>query len=242
MRQRGYAIAFALVLVALVAGAYFGGRFAVQRFRQDFQFRREWTPPELATPLPATVGGEATSSPQAAAPTRRSAPTQIVVPTPVAPTPAPYAPPVTPVSAPAEATASAPTELPDTSLPSETPTPLPAPTPVEPFAAMASLRASVGDCGGTYVLGRVLDRNGEPISGVRLHLVDEFANEAFAVTKSGPSDMGRFDFPVAGPPRRFSLSVVNEAGAALSRTVGFTYYGDAADAQATCYWVDWQAR
>jgi hypothetical protein len=242
MRQRGYAIAFALVLVAIVAGAYFGGRFVVQRFRQDFQFRRAWSPPELATPLPATAAPEVTPLAQAAAPTRRPAPTQVVVPTPVAPTPEPFTSPAPSASAPAGATARASSKSQEATRPVVASTPPLTAAAAEPFAAKGPVRASLGDCGGTYVLGRVTGRDGQPVPGVRLRLVDEFENEAFAVTKSGQADLGRYDFPVAGPPRRFSLSVVDEAGSALSRTAGFAYYGNAADAQATCYWIDWQRR
>jgi hypothetical protein len=242
MRQRGYAVAFALVLVAVVGGAYFGGRFVVQRFRQDFQFRREWSPPELVTALPATQPPELTPLPQAAVATRRPTPTQVVVPTPVAPTPEPYTPPVSPAATTTQAPVGTPETGRETTLPIENPTPLPTPAPSEPFAVNGPVRASFGDCGGTYVLGLITSRGGDPLPGVRLRLVDEFDNEAFAVTKSGQADLGRYDFPVAGPPRRFSLSVVDEAGSALSRAAGFAYYGDAADAQATCYWVDWQRR
>jgi hypothetical protein len=240
MRQRGYALAFALVLVAIVAGGFFGGRFVVQRFRQDFQFRQEWSPPKLSTQPPATAAPEATPQTEAAAPTPRPAPTRVVIPTLVAPSPEPSTPPVPPAFTPSEATA--PVETAETALPAESSTPLPTPAPAEPFAAKGSVRASLGDCGGNYVLGLVTGRDGEPLPGVRLRLVDEFANEATAVTKSGEADLGRYDFPVAGPPRRFSVSVVDESGAALSRTAGFAYYGDAADAQASCYWVDWQRR
>jgi hypothetical protein len=240
MRERGYALAFALVLVAIVVGAFFGGRFVVQRFRQDFRFRQEWSPPELSTELPASPAPEATLQTEAAAPTRRSAPTQVVIPSPVAPTPEPFTTPVPPSSTRPKVTA--PAETRETTPPAETSTPFPTPPPAEPFAVNGAVRASLGDCGGNYVLGRITARNGDPLPGVRVRLLDEFANEAFAVTKSGQSDMGRYDFPVSGPPRRFSVSVVDESGAALSRPAGFAYYGDSADAQASCYWVDWQRR
>jgi hypothetical protein len=132
--------------------------------------------------------------------------------------------------------------MPPTTLPGETPTAEPIQASVEPFQAKGAVRYSLGDCGGTYVRGIVTDRAGEPLSGIRLRLVDEYSNEAYAVTKREQADLGRYDFPVAGPPRRFSLSIVDDGGSSLSGSAGFAYYGDSADAQATCYWVDWQRR
>ncbi len=78
------------------------------------------------------------------------------------------------------------------------------------------MRYSNGDCPGTYALGTVTDRSGAPIAGVRLSLVDEYGNAATAVTKPGPGDTGRYDFPMGGPPRRFYMTVVDEGGRALS--------------------------
>jgi len=176
------------------------------------------------------------------APTPRPAPTQVVIPTPVAPSPEPFTPAAAPTSSPGPAVVTTAGEplLPTPSA--EIATPLPTPAAPEPFQARGAVRTSLGDCGGLLALGLVSDANGAPLPGVRLRLVDEYANEAFAVTKSGQADLGRYDFPMAGPPRRFSLAIVDEAGFPLSRPAGFTFYGNAPDAQATCYWIDWQRR
>jgi hypothetical protein len=236
MRQRGYAIVFALVLVAIVLGAFFGGRFVIQRFRQDFQFKREWSPPEW-TPSPVAQAPTITL-----APTERPTRTPIVIPTPIAPSPEPFVTEPAPASPPTEEAEPMPVET-ETSTPSsESPTAEPIQAPSEPFQAKGAVRYSQGDCGGTYVIGFVTDRNGAPLPGVRLRLVDEFNNESLAVTKSGQADLGRYDFPVAGPPRRFSVALIDDAGTPLSRSAGFAFYGDSPDAQATCYWVDWQRR
>jgi hypothetical protein len=245
MRQSGYAIALAFVLVAMVAGAFFGGRWAVQRFRQDFQFREHLSP----AGQPTSGAPEATEPPatEAAAPTERPSATLIVIPTPIAPTPEPFSPQPEPTARPTKSATSAPAET----VPAQTAvagdsTVLPSPEPIvrsaDPFQPKGAVRYSLGDCGGTYSLGFVTDRSGAPLTGVRLRLVDEFENEALAATKSGQADLGRYDFPIAGPPRRFSIVVIDQAGSPLSRPVGFTFYGDAADAQATCYWLDWQLR
>jgi len=238
MRQLGYIIAFALVLVVIVAGAFFGGRFIVQRFRRDFQFRQEWSPPEPST----SAAPEPTPETETVAPTLRPAPTQVVIPAPVAPSPEPFTPAGTPTPRPTPAVSTTAEEAQSPTPSAETVTPFPSPAAAEPFQARGPVRTSLGDCGGILVLGLVSDANGAPLPGVRLRLVDEFANEAFAVTKSGQADLGRYDFPMAGPPRRLSLTIVDEAGSPLSRSAGFTFYGNAPDAQASCYWVDWQRR
>lgn len=234
MRQRGYAIAFALVLVAIVAGAYFASRFAVERVRQDFRLRQEWTPPVIST----SAATEATL--ETAAPTARPTRTQIVIPTPAAPSPEPFTPVAMPSSAPREAVALA-TVSPETPTQAAvTSTPVLTQVPIQPFQAKGTVRSSQGDCGGILVLGLVSDRNGMPLPGVRLRLVDEYQNEAFAVTKAGEADRGRYDFPVSGPARRLFITIVDERGSPLSRLVSFDFYGDAPDAQATCYRIDWQ--
>ena len=237
MRQRIYVVALVLLLVAIVIGAFFGSRFVIQRFRQDFQFRGEWSPPEW-TPSPATT--VPTILP---APTARPSSTPIVVPTPIAPSPEPYTP--APTATPRQTEEIMPlAEQTATPLakPSETSTSESVQASTEPFQAKAAVRYTRGDCGGTYVLGFVMDRAGERLPGIRLRLVDEYDNEAFAVTKTGQADLGRYDFPVAGPPRSFSIAIVDESGSPLSRPVGVVYYGDSPDAESTCYWIDWQRR
>jgi hypothetical protein len=238
MRRLGYVIAFALVLVVIVAGTFFGGRFVVQRFRQDFQFRQEWSPPEL----PSSPTPEAPPETETVAPTARPAPTQVVVPTPVAPSPEPFIPTDTPTLPATPALVITPDQTQTPTPAAETATLPPTPAAAEPFHASGPARTSLGDCGGLLVLGLVSDANGAPLPGIRLRLVDEFANEAFAVTKSGQTDLGRYDFPMAGPPRELSLTIVDEGGSPLSRPAGFTFYGNAPDAQATCYEIDWQRR
>jgi hypothetical protein len=236
MRQRLYVLLLAVVLVVIVLGAFFGGRFVVRRFREDFSFRQEWSPPTW-TPVSAEV-----TSTVLATSTQHPTNTPIVIPTPIVPSPEPY----TPAPAPTSPLADELTPVAEqTGVPTEAakvPTPEPVQVSDEPFQAKAVVRYSQGDCGGTYVLGFVTDRAGNPLPGISLRLVDEYDNASLAVTKAGQADLGRYDFPVAGPPRRFSVEVVDEAGSPLSRPAGFAYYGDSPDAQATCYWIDWQRR
>jgi hypothetical protein len=236
MRQRLFAVLFALVLVAIVLGAFFGGRFVVQRFRQDFSFRRDSSRLQW-TPAPAEVVATAV-----VAPTTRPTNTAIVIPTPIAPSPEPYTPKPALTTAPTDEAPRVTQQPSSQTQPTGTSTPELMRISAEPFQAKAAVRYSQGDCGGTYVLGFVTDVAGNPLSGVTLRLVDEYDNASLAVTKAGQADMGRYDFPVAGPPRRFSIEVVDESGSPLSRSSGFAYYGDSPDAQATCYWIDWQRR
>ena len=236
MRQRLYAALFAIVLVAMVLGAFFGGRFVIQRVRQDFSFGQEasgprWTPAPSELPPTDTV-----------VPTAPPTYTPIVIPTPIAPSPEPYTPEPVPAYTPVDNPSP---ETEGTAEPTDAPgaaTPQAVPVTNEPFLAKGAARYSQGDCGGTYVLGIVTDRAGNALSGVKLRLVDEFDNQAVAVTKAGEADLGRYDFPVAGPARSLSVLVIDEGGSPLSRPVELTYYGDSPDAQASCYRVDWQRR
>ena len=54
MRQRGYLIAFVLVLLTACVGGFFGGRFLIRRLQQDFGSQATWAPP--TTPLAVPDG------------------------------------------------------------------------------------------------------------------------------------------------------------------------------------------
>jgi hypothetical protein len=223
MRQRGYAIAFVLVLLAACAGGFFGGSFLIRRLQQDFGSQAAWTPPTAPVPasvVPPTPGpSEAVASvPATVAPTRVvitvPAPTDVETPTPE-------------IAAP-EAT---PTET-------ETASPSPSPLPAFPYVMARPVRHSSGDCPGNYIQGTVSDRAGRPLPDVRLLLADEYGNQEVQVTKTG-SDAGRYDFPLFGPPRRFYLSVVDASGRPISPKIEIPH-GVGANPQAQCHWADWQ--
>ncbi|PKO22760.1 MAG: hypothetical protein CVU38_07550 [Chloroflexi bacterium HGW-Chloroflexi-1] len=234
MRRYGYVFAFALVLLAVCAGAYFGGRFLVQRFQQDFQPRPAWTP---AGPTAPPRAGQAWTAPaltvdpaaQGPAPT----PTRPVIPTPAVPptptfAPVPSVPPVDRTPQPAVTTGL-----------TETPSPEPTALNSFPYVLARPMRHSSGDCPGSYVLGQVTDRAGNGLPDVRLRLVDEYGNWDTKVTKSGAGEVGRYDFPLFGAPRRFYLTVVDASGNALSAPVEIPH-GVGANPGATCHWVDWR--
>jgi len=236
MRQRGYLIAFVLVLLIACVGGFVGGKFLIRRLQQDFGAQATWAPPTASstsqvgdtTPVAAPNERPTASASQGAQPILATpVPTRILVTVPV---PAGVE---TPSS---EVTAPEPT-------PTETETAFPSPSPEAafPFLLARPVRHSTGDCPGSpqaYILGLVTDRSGAPLPDVRLRLVDEFGNEEFKVTKGGV-DAGRYDFPIFGPPRRFFLSVVDGSTRPNSPQIEVPH-GVGPDAQAQCHWVDWR--
>ena len=206
MRQRGYLIAFVLVLLIACVGGFFGGRFLIRRLQQDFGSQATWAPPtaSLRRPRWETLRRRPRRTPRPTASLSRST-------SPVLATPVP-----TRILVTVPAPAGVETPAPDTASPEPEPTPTetetaaPSPSPVAafPFLLARPVRHSTGDCPGAYILGLVTDRGGTPLPDVRLRLVDEYGNEEFKVTKGG-ADAGRYDFPIFGPPRRFFLSVVD---------------------------------
>lgn len=233
MRQRGYIVLFILVLLLACVGGILGGRFLLQQAQQDFAPRTGWTPPltsPTAAVLPAITQTSVleTTSPAASRPT----PTVLIVPTPTG------VPPVliTPIPIGTQTPEGVVTETPSPTLP-------PSPTAAFPYILARPVRASSGDCPGmpglVYVLGQVTDRAGVPLPDVRLKLVDEYGNVAFASSKASQADLGRYDFPVTGPARRLYLTVVDTAERPLSAEVEIRY-GLPPTAEATCHWVDWR--
>jgi hypothetical protein len=96
------------------------------------------------------------------------------------------------------------------------------------------------DCPGHYIIGAVLNRSGAPMPGVRIAMVDEWGNRADAVSKSGANDTGRYDFPINNVPNRYTLTVLDGSGTAISAPVTVEHlqgYGGSA----TCHTVVWQA-
>jgi hypothetical protein len=116
--------------------------------------------------------------------------------------------------------------------------PGPSPAAAFPFLLSKPVRHSTGDCPGNYILGLVSAPSGNPLSDVRLLLVDEYGNQEIQVTKAG-ADVGRYDFPIFGPPRRFYLTVVDAGTRPISPRIEIPH-GVGAGAQATCHWVDWR--
>jgi hypothetical protein len=253
MGQRWYALAFLVVLIVALVGGFIGARLLINRIQADFG-----EPPATAalaaapTGMPEATVASLRPATQPAAATAAPEPPKPIVSTPIAPTPEPFPTmpveplqggdtetPESPAIAGPQATASP--EL--TVETSATATEMITPAPVSgfAFAPAAQVRYSIGDCPGNYVLGRVNGPGGAPLAGIGLRLVDEFGNQALVRTKSEPADLGKYDFPVSGPARRFYLSVVDANGAPVSDAIEILFKLPPSP-EATCHWVDWIRR
>jgi hypothetical protein len=241
MGNRSYAVAFLIVLLAAGAGAFFGGRFILRTVEGQALSGSSWAPPDQRTETPAAAalatddGAGAVVQPAAQATAARpgdSTPDLSRV------TVVPFAPP-TPTEFPTPEVA-----LVDTPFPAATEPPLVLPTlaptlaPTE-YVPVGQVRYSTGDCPGTYILGRVIGPNGNPLPDVRLLLVDEYGNAQAKLTKAGANEAGQYDFPLFGAHRRFYLSIADTGGNPLSPVVEIDY-GVGANPGATCHRLDWR--
>ncbi len=163
----------------------------------------------------------------------------VAIPTPIPPT-------ATPSPAPTEAAIPAPNVPAEATVPSE-PTPSPTPTATTPalegeyeFVPAGPVRHTVDGCAGQAILGTVYDPAGNPIAGVRLWMYDQWANTAYAQSKSGTTDLGRYDFPLfySGPVVLY-VSVLGPDGSPVSPTVEI-YHRQGPQQAANCHWVDWK--
>lgn len=251
MARRGYAVVFAIILLLAAIGGIFGARFLLQRLQNDFIARPSWTPPTVT--VPGAAEGTPTGAPTATVAmvgTATIRPTEVVLvvatPEDVAPLPANTGTPSSPVSRETPGTGNFDITPTGTITTTETLTATGTLTPTLeasdlPFILARPVRNSVGDCPGSYVLGQVTDRAGNPLPDIRLKLEDEYGNVQYAISKPGPGDKGFYDFPVTGPPRRFTLAIVDAADQPLSAEVRVEHQvGD--DPDATCHRADWQRR
>jgi hypothetical protein len=235
MHQRGYIVAFVLVLLVACAGGFFGGRVLLRRLQQDFGTQTTWAPPTVT--LPAREGQVTPTSALSVRPA--SSPSSATRAVPASATPARI---LVTVPAPSgvETLVSEPASPEPTPTETETALPSPSPAATFPFLLAQPVRHSTGDCPGNYILGLVSDRGGTPLPDVHLLLVDEYGNQETQVSKAG-ADAGRYDFPLFGSPRRFYLSVADASGHPISPRIEIPH-GVGADTQATCHWVDWRQR
>jgi hypothetical protein len=236
MGQRGYAIAFLLVLLAACAGAFIGGRFLFDRIvgrSGSLAMAQVLTATPGAAPAVGDVELDAPTSaqqPQPATPTATRRSTRLVL--------TPFVPP-TPTLEPTN------TEEPPSPTPAETPTPEATATPESafPFLLSHAVQNSSGDCGGNnLIVGRVTDRNGRGLGDVHLRLTDEFnAVNDTRSTKSVANEVGKYDFPLFGPGRHFYVTIVDANGNPLSERADIPH-GVGPEAKATCHAVDWKER
>jgi hypothetical protein len=93
-------------------------------------------------------------------------------------------------------------------------------------------------CPGNYIVGRVLNRQGGPVAGVLLVMVDEWGNRADAVSKNGPSDFGSYDFLLNSFANRYTVTVVDGDGNPASPPVVVEHLqGTGGDKP--CHTLDW---
>jgi len=95
-------------------------------------------------------------------------------------------------------------------------------------------------CPGQYIMGQVLDRSGAPVAGVQLMARDQWGNVAYAISKNGAADYGRFDFPItSSTPHDIYVTVLDPAGNPVSPTVTVQHrYGEGGDAP--CHYLIFQ--
>jgi hypothetical protein len=94
-------------------------------------------------------------------------------------------------------------------------------------------------CPGQYIVGQVIGADGAPRAGVRIVLVDQWGNRADAISKSGATDFGNYDFPLNDFANQYTLRVVDEAGRAVSPPVVVDHrQGEGGDAP--CHTIIWR--
>jgi hypothetical protein len=137
------------------------------------------------------------------------------------------------------------TNSPTPILPEKTPVPVPTPLPVAPSASLGAprfvpVRSPQPDpshpCGcpkaPAYVVGRVVDAVGSPLSGVRLVCYNDWHRYPVVFSKA----TGEYDFPISQAAKTWYVLVLGPADQAISPEVPVYF-----DAGGSCrYLLDWQ--
>ncbi len=96
-----------------------------------------------------------------------------------------------------------------------------------------------GSCGGTYVLGSVYNRDGQPIAGVNVLYTDPFGNSVQQETSAATEGYGSFKFPViVDEPSVIYLAVVDDTGAPLGEAVAVPHK-QGGESDQSCHYVIW---
>ena len=253
-RVGGYGLSFLLVLIAGCAGGIAGlWLFRSPDLSQvtlpDLEGSLNLVSTVVALTIPETSSqGRLSLSPTrwpTIQPEEPSSPSMTLVPITVS-TPIPSVITMTPIPTPTE------TPFPDLSVPIEetaTPEPTPLPTPKATsqvleekfeFIPAGPIRHTVEGCAGQAILGIVYDQAGNPLAGVRLWMYDQWANTAYAQSKAGTTDLGRYDFPLfyTGPAVLY-VSVLGPDGSPVSPTIEI-YHRQGPQQTANCHWIDWK--
>lgn len=120
---------------------------------------------------------------------------------------------------------------------------MPSPVVSQPSGSYSALGvAHDANCGGNYVMGSVMNAEGQPVAGVRVLYTDSQGNRVEQATSSAAQGYGSFRFPVIAPdtPHTINITLLNANGAAISSTAFVQHrQGDAGDLG--CHYVIWQA-
>jgi hypothetical protein len=120
----------------------------------------------------------------------------------------------------------------DTSLPVQ------AVSPTDFRYALARPVENNASCPGYYIMGQVLNRQGAPVAGVHIVMVDEWGNRSDAVSKNGQADYGSYDFPIHSFANHYTLTVLDQAGNVASPAVTVEHL-QGAGSDAPCHTVVW---
>lgn len=102
------------------------------------------------------------------------------------------------------------------------------------FGVTEDLSAS---CFGRYLLGRVTTKDGTPLPGISLLMVDQYGNQTTAITKADPA--GGYDFPISPQSGSYQVMIMSN-GQVVSPPVTFTQSEAALQSQVACYTINWQ--
>ena len=124
-------------------------------------------------------------------------------------------------------------------VPGDTTTlPAVAASPADFSFALARPVENHASCPGNYIVGQVLNRQGAPVEGVHIVMVDEWGNRSDTVSKNGAADYGSYDFAIHSFANHYTLTVVDQAGNIASPAVTVEHL-QGAGGDAPCHTVVW---
>jgi penicillin-binding protein 1C len=124
-------------------------------------------------------------------------------------------------------------------VPGDTTTlPAVAASPADFSFALARPVENHASCPGNYIVGQVLNRQGTPVAGVHIVMVDEWGNRSDTSSKNGEADYGSYDFAIHSFANHYTLTVVDPAGNIASPAVTVEHLQGAAG-DAPCHTVVW---
>jgi hypothetical protein len=126
-------------------------------------------------------------------------------------------------------------------VPASTPVALATPEPVAVGSGYYVLAQPVSHhnvCPGNYIVGQILNNAMAPVAGVRVSLVDQWGNRAEAISKSGKSDFGSYDFPINDFANQYTLTVMDETGNPISPPIVIDHL-QGASGDSPCHTVMW---